>query len=83
MNKDDEMVFYQQTMGPLMYVMLWIWLDLAYPISMVNPNLDIGLWSNAFFDICKAPCNANYNLKEYHLKRWLDIVMRIGRWPWE
>ncbi len=40
-NKDVEMVKvpYQQTMGSLMYAMLCIPLDLAYPISVVNQHM--------------------------------------------
>jgi hypothetical protein len=40
-NKDDEMVkvHYQQVMGSLMYAMLCIWLDLAYPINVVNQHM--------------------------------------------
>ncbi len=76
MNKDDEMVLYQQVVGSLMYAMLCIWFDLAYPISMVNLSLDIGLWSNAFFDICKAPCNSNYNLEEYCCNLSLELATK-------
>jgi hypothetical protein len=41
MNKDVEMVRvpYQQAIGSLMYAMLCIWLDLAYPISVVNQHM--------------------------------------------
>jgi hypothetical protein len=46
-NKDDEMVkvLYQQVVGSLMYAMLCIQLDLAYPTSVVsqymaNPSLE-------------------------------------------
>ncbi len=46
-NKDDEIVKvpYQQAMGSLMYAMLCIWSDLAYPINvmsqqMANPSLE-------------------------------------------
>jgi hypothetical protein len=40
-NKDDEMVkvHYQQVMGSLMYAMLCIWLDLAYPINVVSQHM--------------------------------------------
>jgi len=76
MNKDDEMVLYQQVVGFLMYAMLCIWLNLAYPISMVNPSLEIGLWSNAFFDICKVPCNSNYNLEKYCCNLSLELTTK-------
>jgi hypothetical protein len=41
-NKDDEMVKvpYQQAMGSLMYAMLCIRLNLAYPISMVSQHME-------------------------------------------
>jgi hypothetical protein len=54
MNEDDEMVLYQQVVRSSIYAMLCIWLDLAYPTSRVNPSLDIGLWSNTFFNIYKV-----------------------------
>jgi hypothetical protein len=40
-NKDDEMVKvpYQQVMGSLMYAMLCIRPNLAYPISVVNQHM--------------------------------------------
>jgi hypothetical protein len=40
-NKDDEMVKvpYQQMVGSLMYAMLCIRLDLAYPISVVSQHM--------------------------------------------
>jgi hypothetical protein len=40
-NKDDEMVKvpYQQAMGSLMYAMLCIQLDLAYPINVVSQHI--------------------------------------------
>jgi hypothetical protein len=40
-NKDVEMVKvpYQQAVGSLIYAMLCIWPDLAYPISMVNQHM--------------------------------------------
>jgi hypothetical protein len=40
-NKDDEMVKvpYQQIVGPLMYTMLFIRPNLAYPISMVSQHM--------------------------------------------
>jgi len=45
---------------------------------MANLSLNIGLWSSAFFDTCKALYNSNCALEDYHPKIWLDIVMWIG-----
>jgi len=76
-------VLYQQARGSLMYAMLCTRLDLAYPISVVsqhmaNPSLEHWIAGSAFFDTCKAHCNSNYALENYHPKMWSDIVMRIG-----
>jgi hypothetical protein len=48
-NKNLEMVKvpYQQVVGSLMYAMLCIWLNLAYPISVVTEhmvNLSLKHW---------------------------------------
>jgi hypothetical protein len=70
-NKDVEMVKvpYQQVVGSLMYAMLCVRPDLAYPISVVsqhmaNPSLKHWISVKRIFDTCKALCNSNYASKE-------------------
>jgi ATP-binding cassette subfamily B (MDR/TAP) protein 1 len=46
-NDESKGFPYQQAVGSLMYAMLCTWLDLAYPISVLNPhmvNLNMEHW---------------------------------------